>query len=100
MEDCNRSRFLPRSPVMHPLTRRDFLNTSSKLAGGGLALGLAAAVHAGGADETKRERAPVKVALMGVNSRGKQLLPGFLHFPEVEIAYVCDPDSETIPSAV
>jgi predicted dehydrogenase len=85
---------------MHPLTRRDFLNTSSKLAGGGLALGLAAAVHAGGADEVKRERPPVRLAIMGVNSRGKQLLPGFISFPEVEIAYICDPDSDTIPSAV
>jgi len=85
---------------MHPLTRRDFLNTSSRLAGGGLALGLAAAVHAGGADEAKHERPRVRLAIMGVNSRGKQLLPGFLSFPEVEIAYICDPDSDTIPSAV
>lgn len=82
------------------LSRREFLDTSSKLAGTGLALGLAAAVRAGGGDETKRERPPVKVAIMGVNSRGKQLLPGFLGFPEVEIAYICDPDSDTIPSAV
>ena len=37
---------------------------------------------------------------MGVNSRGKQLLPGFVEFPEVEIAYICDPDSDTIPAAV
>src|SRR5579872_2042853 len=80
---------------MAGLNRRDFLNTASTLA----AAGLAARVHAAG-DDAKRDRAPVRLAIMGVNSRGKQLLPGFLSFPEVEIAYICDPDSQTIPSAV
>lgn len=84
---------------MPPLNRRDFLNTSSKLAGGGLALGLAASLYAG-EEETKRERPPVRLAIMGVNNRGKQLLPGFVRFPEVEVAYICDPDSDTIPAAV
>ncbi len=84
---------------MPSVNRREFLNTAS-LAAGGLALNLASRVHAAGADEAKQDRRPVKLAIMGVNSRGKQLLPGFLSFPEVEIAYICDPDSETIPSAV
>jgi predicted dehydrogenase len=85
---------------MPPLNRREFLNTASTLAAGGLAMNLAARVHAVGADEEKKERPPVKVAVMGVNSRGKQLLPTFVGFPEVEVAYICDPDSDTIPSAV
>lgn len=84
---------------MSAVNRREFLNTAG-LAAGGLAMNLASRVHAAGADEAKRDRQPVKLAIMGVNSRGKQLLPGFMSFPEVEIAYICDPDSETIPSAV
>ncbi len=41
-----------------------------------------------------------RVAIMGLNSRGKQLLPPFLEFPEVEIAYLCDPDASVIPPAL
>ncbi|HET6327962.1 MAG TPA: Gfo/Idh/MocA family oxidoreductase [Planctomycetaceae bacterium] len=41
-----------------------------------------------------------RVAIMGLNSRGKQLLPPFLEFPEVEIAYLCDPDSSVIAPAM
>ena len=86
---------------MSTLNRRDFLNRSSKLTGGALAAGLAASLHAAAADDdAKPDRPPVRVALMGVNNRGKQLLPGFLSCPEVEIAYICDPDSDTIPAAM
>ena len=85
---------------MFSLNRREFLNTASTLAAGGLAMNLASRVHAGGGEDSKKERPPVKVAIMGVNSRGKQLLPTFVSFPEVEIAYICDPDRDTIPSAV
>jgi len=86
---------------MPSLNRREFLNTASSLAAGSLAMNLATRVHAAGAaEDLKKNRPPVKLAVMGVNSRGKQLLPGFCSFPEVEIAYICDPDSETIPSAV
>jgi predicted dehydrogenase len=85
---------------MSSFNRREFLNTASTLAAGGVAMNLAARIHAGGAEDSKNERPPVKVAVMGVNSRGKQLLPTFVSFPEVEIAYICDPDRDTIPSAV
>jgi predicted dehydrogenase len=85
---------------MPSLNRREFLSAASTLAAGGLAMDLATRVHAGAADDDKNDRPPAKLAIMGVNSRGKQLLPGFCSFPEVEIAYICDPDSETIPSAV
>ncbi len=37
---------------------------------------------------------------MGVNGRGRQLLPAFLDFPEVEITHICDPDSSVIPPAI
>lgn len=84
---------------MTGLNRREFLGTTGLLATG-LATGLAAGVHAAGGDETPVDRPPVRIALMGVNSRGKQLLPEFMNFPEVEIAYLCDPDDDTIPSTL
>jgi predicted dehydrogenase len=46
------------------------------------------------------EHAPVRVAVMGVNGRGRQLLPAFLDFPEVDITHICDPDSSVIPAAI
>ncbi|HEY3964883.1 MAG TPA: Gfo/Idh/MocA family oxidoreductase [Planctomycetaceae bacterium] len=84
---------------MTSLNRREFLNTASVLTAGGVAASLTAHLYAG-EDEKPKERPPVKLAIMGVNSRGKQLLPGFVEIPEIEIAYICDPDSDTIPSAV
>lgn len=72
------------------ITRRRFLQT-------GAALAAAATVsrRAKGSDQ-----APVRVAVMGVNNRGRQLLPAFLEFPEVEITHICDPDSSAIPDAI
>jgi predicted dehydrogenase len=46
------------------------------------------------------DRPPVRVAVMGVNGRGKQLLSSLVEFPEVEITHICDPDSTAIPAAV
>jgi len=46
------------------------------------------------------ERAPVRVAVMGVNGRGRQLLRALIEFPEVEITHICDPDSSVIPPAI
>lgn len=45
------------------------------------------------------EHAPVRVAVMGVNGRGRQLISSLLEFPEVEITHICDPDSSVIPPA-
>jgi predicted dehydrogenase len=84
---------------MPSLNRREFLNTASALAAGTFAASLQARVYAG-EDEKPQERPPVKLAIMGVNNRGKQLLPGFVEIPDVEIGYICDPDSDTIPAAV
>jgi predicted dehydrogenase len=80
---------------MSPLNRREFLGSSA--AGFGLAA-LQAGVFA--AQETKAQAAPVRMAVMGVNGRGRGLLSGFCGFPQVEIAYVCDPDADTIPAAL
>ena len=37
---------------------------------------------------------------MGVNGRGRALVSGFSAFPEAEIAYICDPDENTIAPAL
>jgi len=84
------------------LNRREFLGTTAALSAGiGAGLtALSSAVHVSGADEKAADRPAVRLAVMGVNSRGKQLLQGFTALPNAEIAYICDPDSETIPAAM
>jgi predicted dehydrogenase len=77
---------------MPRVNRRAFLGSTAASAAA-----FAAGLHASGADQPARDRPPVRVALMGLNSRGKQLLPDFLAFPEVEIACLCDPDDDTVP---
>src|SRR5690348_13324950 len=84
---------------MSDLNRREFLTSAACITGAGLAARLATGVHAAeGPAQTDRPR--VRLAVMGVHSRGIQLLPELVEFPEVEIAYVCDPDADTIPAAL
>jgi predicted dehydrogenase len=71
------------------VTRRTFLETGAALAAATVSR------RAIGSD-----REPVRVAVMGVNGRGRQLLPAFLDFPEIEITHICDPDSSVIPAAI
>jgi predicted dehydrogenase len=58
------------------------------------------AVRAAEPAPASADRSTIRVAVMGLNNRGKQLLPPFLDCPEVEIAYLCDPDSSVIPAAL
>lgn len=74
--------------------RRDFLRSATLAA----AAGMAATTHVSAQENAKK--APVRLAVMGLNSRGKGLLSTFCSFPEVEIAYLCDPDSKTFPDAL
>ena len=82
------------------VTRRAFLNQAAGVGG------LAAAGLALSNDRRQFLRAQAKnpekirIALMGVNDRGLQLARRFVEFPEVELAYVCDPDAETIPKVL
>ena len=80
---------------MSDINRRAFLETSSA----GLAAGLAAGLHVVGT-AAEKERPPVRLAVMGVHGRGRGLLSGFTQFPEVEVAYVCDPDAAVVAPAV
>ena len=79
------------------LNRRNFLGEAATAAAG-----LAAAIHVAesGAEEQAATTKPIRLAVMGVNGRGKGLLSGFCGFPQVEIAYICDPDRAVIPAAV
>src|SRR5581483_9989768 len=69
--------------------RRDFLTTSAAC--------LAAATYAGAADKPNEK---IVLAVAGVHGRGKELVKGFSGFDDVEIAYVCDPDSNVISKAL
>jgi predicted dehydrogenase len=77
---------------MHSVNRRRFLQTS--------AAGVAtlSALNAAGAADRPNEK--IVLAFMGVRGRGKELIRGFATFPDVEIAYVCDPDVNVIAAAL
>mgnify|MGYP002623882675 FL=1 len=78
---------------MAAIHRRDFLGTTAAAASL-LATGLSAA------EQTEKKRRTVRVAVMGVNGRGKRLIDYFSKFPSVEFAYICDVDDKTIAPAV
>jgi predicted dehydrogenase len=69
-------------------TRRSFLKASAA----GLALTVA------GAADQPNER--IVLAVMGVRSRGRDLLRGFSAFSDVEIAYICEVDESLVPAAL
>ena len=77
---------------MSEVDRRNFLRTC-----GAGAAALAASTYAGAAAQPNER---VRLAVMGVNGRGRQLISGFSGLENVEIAYVIDPDSAVIPPAL
>lgn len=74
--------------------RRTFLSAS--LATTSLA-SLPAATYAAAAAKPSEK---IVLAILGVNGRGRGLLKGFSSLENVEIAYVCDPDSNIVPKAL
>jgi predicted dehydrogenase len=70
-------------------TRREFLATS--------ALTLSAISYNRAADKPNEK---VRLAVMGLRTRGKQLLPGFAAIPGVEISHVIDPDPAMVKPAL
>jgi predicted dehydrogenase len=77
---------------MRSITRRTFLAT------GTAALAKTASLRAA-ETAARSDDGPVRVAVMGVNGRGRGLISAFAQFPEVEITHICDPDSTVIPAA-
>ena len=78
---------------MARVNRRSFLGTTTAAAAAAVSMHVAERASAA-------ETEPIRVAVMGVNGRGRSLISSFSTFPEVEIAYICDPDSSVIPAAV
>jgi predicted dehydrogenase len=81
-------------------TRRAFLHQASGAAGlaaAGLALSSDSEQSIAAASK-KSEK--IRIALMGLNDRGFILARRLVELPEVEIAYVCDPDSATVPKVL
>ena len=74
---------------MNTSSRRDFLQSSLLTA--------SALVAAGAAGKPNKK---IILAFVGLRSRGKDLLRGFSAFPDVEVAYLCDPDLNVIPAAL
>src|SRR5262245_21326234 len=74
---------------MPELDRRLFLHAS--------ALALPAAVARGAADKPSER---VRLAVLGLNGRGRGLMRGFASLPGVEIAALCDPDSRVAKKAL
>lgn len=72
-----------------PATRREFLATS--------ALTLSAASYARAADKPNEK---VRVAIMGLRTRGKQLAPAFVAAPGTEISHLIDPDPSMVKGAL
>jgi predicted dehydrogenase len=70
--------------------RRRFLQTSASVAA-------LSALTAAGAADTPSEK--IRLAVLGVHGRGKDLLRGF-SFDDVEIAAVCDPDENVVDGAL
>jgi predicted dehydrogenase len=76
---------------MREVDRRDFLKSSAATLGG-----LTALTAAGAADKPNDK---FVIAIMGVHGRGKGLLSNFVAQPDVEVAYICDVDSQFVPPA-
>lgn len=75
---------------MSKVTRRTFLKTSTAAGAGVLLCGTAATGRVLGANERLR------IAVVGVNGRGSSHISGWLEQPNVEIAYLVDPDQNVL----
>ncbi|MCA9212191.1 MAG: Gfo/Idh/MocA family oxidoreductase, partial [Planctomycetales bacterium] len=75
---------------MSKATRRGFLKTSSAVGATFLITGTKATANIKGANDR------VRIAIAGLNGRGKSHIDGFLGQENVEIAYVIDPDKNVL----
>lgn len=75
---------------MSLITRRNFLQTTSAAGAGLLLTGTRASGKVDGANDRLR------IAVAGLNGRGKSHIKGWLDQNNVEIAYLIDPDSDVL----
>lgn len=77
------------------MNRRDFL-ASASLTSLAATTGLSLATHTRAATSTSASE-KIVLGVIGLGGRGNSLTKGFLSRPEVEIAYLCDPDPGQSP---
>ena len=77
---------------MSALNRRRFLQTSTA------SVAALSAVTAAGAADKPNDK--IRLAILGLNGRGRGLLQGFSSFDDVEIAAICDPDENVVAAAL
>jgi predicted dehydrogenase len=77
---------------MSQFTRRNFIKSSTAAGAGVLICGTAATSRVLGANDRLR------IAVAGVNGRGGSHISGFLEQPNVEIAYLIEPDKNVLDS--
>ena len=75
---------------MSDVTRRKFLKCSTAAGAGLLICGTTATSRVFGANDRLR------IAVAGVNGRGSSHIGGWLEQPNVEIAYLIDPDRNVL----
>jgi predicted dehydrogenase len=78
---------------MPELSRRTFLQSCGAAAGAALLARTAA-----GAADKPNER--IRVAVMGVHGRGRDLMRGFARLTDAEVVYLIDPDENVVPRAL
>lgn len=76
---------------MTQFTRRDFLQTSTAAAGASL---LITGTKASGNIKEANDR--IRIAVVGLNGRGRSHIQGWLEQKNVEIAYLVDPDKDVL----
>lgn len=79
---------------MSNFSRRGFLQTSAAAGSSMLLLGTRASGNILGANDRLR------IAVAGLNGRGQSHLSGWMEQPNVEIAYLIDPDKKVLSSAM
>ena len=79
---------------MAAFSRRGFLKTSSVAGASMLLLGTRASGRILGANDRLR------IAVAGLNGRGQSHIGGWMDQPNVEIAYLIDPDKKVLSSAM
>ena len=76
-----------------PIDRRSFLKTASAGLGAGLTVPAVASAAPAFRFQPDSPSDRVRVAVMGVNSRGGQLTRAFLNTPGAVVTAICDVDS-------
>jgi hypothetical protein len=84
----------------HSLDRRSFLKSASAGLGAGLVIPAVASAAPAVRAQPGAAADRVRVALMGVNSRGGQLARAFLNTPGAAITVICDVDSRAAARAI